>query len=226
MAQALGLVVDIHLSDGRQPVGRGVGPALEALDVLKCCATPRTHRKTCANARWSWLAEYWTSFLVPMVAVGRSAPGRCSGTAERKFIAICEAQGGFRQPSAAPHRTVFAARTGWCRCRHRQSPIGQAGQARRCARAPAAGLEIHVRLDQRRRRLNRCRRTMPRRPANWRTPTNTWPSIPTLSNWGQCLERVDRWLSRLRIDRHYMGDAVGRAPHLGLAPFPDGESRW
>jgi thymidine phosphorylase len=31
---AIGLNVRLHVSDGRQPVGRGIGPALEARDVL------------------------------------------------------------------------------------------------------------------------------------------------------------------------------------------------
>src|SRR3546814_2882431 len=34
-AGALGLQLGIHRSDGSQPVGRGIGPALEAHDVLK-----------------------------------------------------------------------------------------------------------------------------------------------------------------------------------------------
>jgi thymidine phosphorylase len=35
---ALGVRVDVHLSDGAQPVGRGIGPALEARDVLSRAA--------------------------------------------------------------------------------------------------------------------------------------------------------------------------------------------
>ncbi|UXI66056.1 thymidine phosphorylase family protein [Tahibacter amnicola] len=151
VAQALGLVVDIHLSDGRQPVGRGVGPALEALDVLKvlrnAADAPQDLRERALE-----LAGRVLDFVPG--ADGRSGSQRAralleSGAAERKFIAICEAQGGFRQPSAAPHRTVFAAPSDGVVAAIDNRRLSRLAKLAGAPRAPAAGLEIHVRLDQR-----------------------------------------------------------------------------
>ena len=35
-----------------------------------------------------------------------------SGAAEAKFLSICEAQGGFREPGSAPHQSIETAMTG------------------------------------------------------------------------------------------------------------------
>jgi len=69
-----------------------------------------------------------------------------SGQALNKFIAICEAQGGMREPAQAPFREVVAAP-----CDGRIGAIDNRRLARaaKLAGAPqdaAAGAEIHVRL--------------------------------------------------------------------------------
>jgi hypothetical protein len=54
--RALGLQLDVVITDGRQPIGRGIGPVLEARDVMRCCATTRARRTTCARRRCAWPA--------------------------------------------------------------------------------------------------------------------------------------------------------------------------
>ena len=111
----LGLNVEFLTSDGRQPVGRGIGPALEARDVLavlQCEAdAPRDLRDR---------ATRLAGALLETAGVAESGCGNAlaaqtidDGRAWKKFVAICEAQGGLREPPhAAYHYDVFAQRDG------------------------------------------------------------------------------------------------------------------
>lgn len=147
----IGLTVEICEGDGSQPVGRGIGPALEARDVLAVLRREHTSAPKDLRDRALVLAAR-------VIEAGRGlAPGQGheiarqildDGCALRKFEAICNAQGGMREPPIAAHTyTVEARRAG----------VITAIDNRRLARvaklagapvAKAAGLEIHVRLGQ------------------------------------------------------------------------------
>ncbi len=151
VAHDFGLETRILVSDGRQPVGRGIGPALEAHDVLAVLqglpqAPPDLRRRAIDLA--GALLELG----------GRAAEGQGSalaaetlgdGRAWAKFQGICEAQGGLRVPPVANYRQpVLADRSG------RIEAIDNRRLARvaKLAGAPedkAAGVELHVRLDVR-----------------------------------------------------------------------------
>jgi thymidine phosphorylase len=114
-AQALGLTLSVLRTDGRQPVGYGIGPALEAHDVLRvlrCDAqAPDDLRERALDLAGALLD------IAPGAIPGQGrATARTlldSGGALRKFLAICAAQGGFTEPDVAPHtRAVLATRTG------------------------------------------------------------------------------------------------------------------
>lgn len=110
--QALGLSVKCILSDGSQPVGVGIGPALEAMDVL---AVLQGAAKAPQDLRQRALA-----LAAGVLELGgRAAPGEGmglavqtldSGAAWTKFQAICAAQGGLRQPQVAACTHVLEAR--------------------------------------------------------------------------------------------------------------------
>jgi len=148
VAAAHALQLRVMRTRGAQPVGRGVGPALEAHDVLAvlrgAAAAPADLR-----VRALALAGELLEFCGHTVAGNGNSTARHlldSGVAWAKFQAICEAQGGLREPGIAPLREpVSAARTGFV------SGI----DSRRLARvaklagapgAPTAGLEMHVQL--------------------------------------------------------------------------------
>jgi thymidine phosphorylase len=144
----VGLRVEAVITDGAQPVGRGIGPALEARDVL---AVLRGERGAPADLRErSVLLAGRVLELSPRVAAGEGrALARAildDGRGWRKFQAICEAQGGMREPPRAAHtRPVTAARAG------RVARIDNRKLARvaKLAGAPhdrAAGLDLHVRV--------------------------------------------------------------------------------
>lgn len=114
-ARALELTLSVLRTDGRQPVGYGIGPALEARDVLSVLRrdpdAPRDLRERALDLAGALLD----------IAPG-STPGNGritartlldNGAALGKFMAICAAQGGFTEPVLAPHaRPVLAIRDG------------------------------------------------------------------------------------------------------------------
>ena len=143
---AVGLQIRVVWTDGAQPVGRRIGPALEAHDVLAVLQGAPGAPADLRQRSLRLAAEI-------LELGGAAAPGAGTtlaqtilddGRAWRKFQAICEAQGGMRTPPRAPHA--------------RAVPAGQAGRIvsidnRRLARiaklagapsAPAAGLELHA----------------------------------------------------------------------------------
>lgn len=111
----LGLNVACLLTDGTQPVGRGIGPAPEARDVLAVLrGAPEAPQD---------LAERAIALAAVLLETGgAAAPGSgadlaravlADGRAWHKFTAICDAQGGLRQPpEAAQTRAVTAAAAG------------------------------------------------------------------------------------------------------------------
>lgn len=114
VGEAMGMRVGIHLSDGRQPVGRGIGPALEAHDVLAVLRdtpdAPDDLRRRALDVAGAVLE------LLPDIAPGsgraRAAEVLASGAALHKFMAICAAQGDFREPEWARFTQPFPAPSG------------------------------------------------------------------------------------------------------------------
>jgi len=111
VGRALGLVVEIAITDGSQPVGRGIGPTLEARDVL---AVLQQSADAPADLRDRALRLAGT-----VLEMGGRAPpngghdlaGRLlrDGSAWARFQAICAAQGGMRVPATAAFRRPFVA---------------------------------------------------------------------------------------------------------------------
>jgi thymidine phosphorylase len=109
VAAAVGLELKIHISDGSQPVGQGIGPALEAADVLKVL-----RRAPDAPGDLRDRALTLAGLLLDMADGPEIGPAKAralldSGAAERCFMAICEAQGGFTEPEIARHRVPVPA---------------------------------------------------------------------------------------------------------------------
>ncbi|UOD49341.1 thymidine phosphorylase family protein [Orrella daihaiensis] len=104
VAFANGLNLKVVRTDGLQPVGRGIGPALEANDVI---AVLRNHPQAPTDLRERALR---------LAAEVLELCGKCpagdgyrlansivvSGQAWEKFLRICHAQGGFTEPLRAP----------------------------------------------------------------------------------------------------------------------------
>lgn len=150
VARAFGMETRILLTDGSQPVGNGIGPALEARDILAVLdnaadapADLRTRSIELAGA----LLE-----LCGHVAAGQgeaTARERLeSGAAQAKFVAICEAQGRFSQPQLARHRVSVQARRDGIIQAFDNRRLGRIAKLAGAPAASAAGVDLHVHLGQ------------------------------------------------------------------------------
>lgn len=114
VSAAFGLTTQILTGDGRQPIGNGIGPALEAMDIL--AVLQGTDGPPDLAARACELA----GALLEMAGKADSGSGvfqarrvLADGRAWQKFQRICEAQGGMRVPPISTHRyDLQADRTG------------------------------------------------------------------------------------------------------------------
>lgn len=141
---AIGLNVRVAITDGTQPVGRGIGPALEARDVL---AVLRGEAEAPQDLR-----ERALTLAALTLELSQGVPrglGRQQaelllddGRAWSKFQAICEAQGGMRKPSRARHaRPVVAARAGRAGVVDNRR-LARVAKLAGAPKAPAAGVEF------------------------------------------------------------------------------------
>jgi thymidine phosphorylase len=143
-----GLVVRTVLTDGTQPVGRGIGPALEArniLDVLQLKpGAPEDLRQRALLLAGHILELGGAAAAGEGVTLARATLE--SGRAWSKFQRICEAQGGMRVPRVAPyHRVIEATASG----RIVSLDNRRLAKIAKLAGAPednAAGLELHIKL--------------------------------------------------------------------------------
>lgn len=144
VGHAVGLLVKPVVSDGSAPVGRGIGPALEAHDVL---AVLRNEPGAPSDLRAHALRL--AAEIVELA--GRASPGEgmelvstalASGAALKKFLAICAAQGGARVPGVARLKhPILAASSG----RIREIDNRRLARAAKLAGAPAvAEAGIHL----------------------------------------------------------------------------------
>ncbi|MEZ5967931.1 MAG: thymidine phosphorylase family protein [Hyphomonas sp.] len=151
VAEPFGLQLRIEITDGSQPIGRGIGPALEAHDVLAVLrnapdAPPELRQKSLRLA----------GAVLELAGAAREGEGEkladetlSSGRALEKFLNICKAQGGFSEPPVSHfQRPVCAARSG------RVAAIDNQRLARvaKLAGAPddkASGVYLHVRIGDR-----------------------------------------------------------------------------
>ena len=148
VGRAIGLQVALRMTDGLQPVGRGIGPALEARDVL---AVLRRQPDAPDDLRQRALR-----LAGDILEMGGAAPAGgglrlatevlADGRAWAKFKAICAAQGGLREVPLAPHRQVVEAPTGGHITAIDNRVLSRAAKLAGAPKAPAAGVDVHVRL--------------------------------------------------------------------------------
>src|SRR5690606_14858659 len=115
-ADQFGLAVRCEFTDGTQPVGRGIGPALEAFDVLavlqdapQAPADLRERAVHIAGAVLELGGAAGTGGGMTMAAAALR-----DGRAWQKFQRICAAQGGLREPPRAAFvEPLVATRSGF-----------------------------------------------------------------------------------------------------------------
>jgi thymidine phosphorylase len=144
----LGLHVRPIQTDGIQPIGRGIGPALEAKDVLAVlrgsadAPTDLCDKATLLAGAVLELGGAAASGEGPSIARAILEDGR----ALNKFEAICKAQGGFREPSTAALQDVVSATMSGRVSAINNRLVAKIAKLAGAPAAKAAGVEIHVKV--------------------------------------------------------------------------------
>lgn len=145
----MGLNIRAVQTSGAEPVGRGIGPALEARDVVAVLKGDKTAPADLRDRALRLAGEILT--------LGGKASGSGlaeathmldSGEAWRKFQAICGAQGGMRTPPVAPFKRDFTARSAGRIAAIDNRKLARVGKLAGAPVSPAAGLEICARVGQ------------------------------------------------------------------------------
>lgn len=148
VASDFGLRTQCLLTDGSQPVGVGIGPALEARDIL---AVLQNHPGAPEDLR----ARACLLAGAALELAGQAAAGEggraaatviADGRAWAKFQRICDAQGGMRAPPSADQRAVIRATRSGRVILINNRQIATLAKLAGAPEQKAAGLEMHVRL--------------------------------------------------------------------------------
>lgn len=148
VGDALGISVRTALTDGSQPVGCGIGPALEAWDVLQVLTNeqgaPDDLRQRALTLAAAVLEMGAAAPAGEGLALARSVLD--SGAAWEKFQGICDAQGGMREPPRARHTHVVQALHSGTIVAIDNRRLALAAKLAGAPKAAAAGIAYHAPL--------------------------------------------------------------------------------
>jgi thymidine phosphorylase len=146
---ALGLQVRTVFTDGNQPVGRGVGPALEAMDVMavleRTADAPQDLRERALVL--AGLILEMADKAVPGEGKSLAHAVLDDGRALTKFLAICDAQGGLRVLPKAAHTHCVSAPADGVVSAIDTRLVARMAKLAGAPRDPAAGASVHVRVQ-------------------------------------------------------------------------------
>ncbi len=111
VANVLDINIEIVISDGMQPVGRGIGPALEARDILDVLQNHPKASQDLRNRALTIAAKIieFSPNIRPGNGVKIAQDILDDGRAWKKFQDICNAQGGLREPPVAKYtHSIFS----------------------------------------------------------------------------------------------------------------------
>lgn len=106
VAHTIGVKLKVAITDGSQPVGRGIGPGLEARDILSVLRNKK-NAPTDLKERALLIAGELLELSGKIVTGEGNDTARElleSGRAYQKFEAICRAQGRFEEPKTAKYQ--------------------------------------------------------------------------------------------------------------------------
>ena len=147
ISKRLGIESTCIITDGSQPVGRSIGPALEMMDVLAVLRreadAPLDLRDRALRLAAAVLEA--GEKARPDAGYGLAEQVLSDGRAYRKFEAICRAQGRFEEPPKAHLQcTVTAKRKGEL-IELDNRKIAQVAKLAGAPDSPAAGIRLHAR---------------------------------------------------------------------------------
>lgn len=151
VGRAVGLNIKVLKTDGIQPLGVGIGPALEAKDIL---AILRNEKNAPTD-----LKDKAIDIAACLLEFGRKVPSGQgqklakknleNGSALKKFLAICEAQGGFHEPSTAAYTHDIVAAHDGIVTKIDNRNLALIAKLAGAPHDPAAGIEFFVKQGMR-----------------------------------------------------------------------------
>ena len=149
VGNSVGLNVKVVITDGSQPVGNGIGPTLEAMDILKVLKNEER-----APIDLKERVVLLAGELLELSGKVASGAGRQtalqlleSGKAYEKFLAICKAQGRFTRPVLAPYKTEIRAETSGILKRIDNRKIAKLAKLSGAPQSKSAGILLNVHLN-------------------------------------------------------------------------------
>ncbi|MCM4169804.1 Putative thymidine phosphorylase [Arenibacter antarcticus] len=150
VGNAVGLIVKVVITDGTQPVGRGIGPTLEAIDILKVLKNEGDAPND-LKERALFLAGELLE-LSGKIGKGKGTETAKevlkSGKAYEKFLAICKAQGRFTLPVLAPHKVEIKADKSGVIKRIDNRKIAKLAKLSGAPQSKSAGILLNVHLGE------------------------------------------------------------------------------
>ncbi|WP_373056382.1 thymidine phosphorylase family protein [Zunongwangia sp. H14] len=150
VGNAVGLNVKVVITDGTQPVGRGIGPTLEAIDILKVLKNEVDAPNDLAER--ALLLAGGLLELSGKVEKGKGMETAQqileSGKAYGKFLAICKAQGRFTEPILAPYTFDIKAEKSGILERIDNRKIAKLAKLSGAPKSKSAGILLNTHLGE------------------------------------------------------------------------------
>ena len=148
VGDAVGLKIKVVITDGSQPVGRGIGPNLEAVDVLSVLQNEENAPQDLKERALLLAGELLE--LSEKVETGKGLETAKelleSGKAYQKFEAICKAQGRFSKTYVAPYQFEMHAPTSGTVKKINNRKIAKLAKLSGAPQSKLAGISMNVRL--------------------------------------------------------------------------------
>lgn len=150
VGEAIGMKIETIASDGSQPVGVGIGPALEAKDILAVLKKEKT-----APVDLRDRAISIAGVLLELAGYSVKGNGNSdalkfidSGKAFEKFAAICHAQGAFKQPPVANYIFEVQSQQKGMVSKINNRSLAKIAKLAGAPKSAAAGVEFFSRLKR------------------------------------------------------------------------------
>lgn len=150
VGEAIGLKVKVVITDGTQPVGRGIGPNLEAMDVLSVLKNEEKAPQDLKERSLTLAGQLLELSREVEEGKGDQVARDLleSGKAFKKFMAICTAQGRYSQPIIAPyHFEMHAPKCGKVSGVNNRK-IAKLAKLSGAPQSKTAGILMNVRLGE------------------------------------------------------------------------------
>ncbi|RMA56777.1 thymidine phosphorylase family protein [Ulvibacter antarcticus] len=149
VGKAVGLKVKVVITDGTQPIGRGIGPTLEAIDILKVLKNEADAPKDLLERALFLAGELLELSGKVEKGKGRKTAQKVleSGKAYEKFIAICKAQGRFSKPVLARYKVEIKSEKSGILKRIDNRKIAKLAKLSGAPKSKSAGISLNVHLN-------------------------------------------------------------------------------